>query len=45
MKHVSIIVSFLLVFASLHAEGITLLYKSDMGWNDPLSWLQINYPA
>ena len=45
MKHVSIIVSFLLVFASLHAEGITLLYKSDMGWNDPLSWLQINTPV
>ncbi|MEO7044795.1 MAG: T9SS type A sorting domain-containing protein [Ferruginibacter sp.] len=45
MKHVLISVACLYVFTSLHAQGITLLYKNDMGWNDRLSWVQINTPS
>jgi hypothetical protein len=45
MKQLIIIIICLNVFASLHAQGITLLYKSDMGWDDPLSWIQINTPS
>ncbi len=45
MKHVFITVACLHVFASMHAQGITLLYKNDMGWNDPMSWVQINTPS
>jgi hypothetical protein len=29
----------------LHAQRITLLYKNDSGWDNPLSWIQINAPS
>jgi len=45
MKRVFVTMVCLNVFACLHAQGITLLYKNDRGWNDPLSWIQINIPA
>lgn len=45
MKQLIITIACLHVFASMHAQGITLLYKNDMGWNDPMSWVQINTPV
>jgi hypothetical protein len=45
MKRLLVTIICLNVFACLHAQGITLLYKNNMGWNDPLSWIQINTPS
>jgi hypothetical protein len=42
MKRLFVTIVCLPIFVSLHAQGITLLYKNDKGWNDPLSWIQIN---
>ncbi|MDN3655634.1 T9SS type A sorting domain-containing protein [Ferruginibacter paludis] len=45
MKRLFVTIACLSIFASLHAQGITLLYKNNRGWNDSLSWIQINPPA
>ncbi len=45
MKSVFIAIVCLNVCACLHAQGVTLLYKNNLGWNDPLSWIQINTPT
>ncbi len=45
MKQVVIAIACLNMYACLNAQGITLLYNTDMGWNDPLSWIQINTPV
>ncbi len=44
MKRILIAIACLNICACLHAQGITLLYKNNLGWNDPLSWIQINTP-
>jgi hypothetical protein len=40
-----IVIACLNICACVHAQGVTLLYKNNMGWNDPLSWIQINAPV
>ena len=45
MKQLFVTILCLNVFACLHAQGITLLYKNGMGWDNPLSWIQINTPS
>ena len=45
MKQVFIAIASLNMYVCLHAQGVTLLYKNDMGWNNPLSWIQINVPV
>ena len=44
MKRLFVTILCLNVFVCLRAQGITLLYKNDLGWYDPLSWIQINTP-
>lgn len=44
MKRLFVTIVCLHIFANLHAQGITLLYKNNRGWNDSLSWMQINAP-
>ncbi len=45
MKRMFIAIACLNIFACLHAQGVTLLYKNNTGWDDRLSWVQINTPA
>ena len=45
MKRISIILACMNIFGCLHSQGITLLYKNDMGWGNPLSWIQIKTPT
>ncbi|MGH2563809.1 MAG: hypothetical protein ACRDE5_04820, partial [Ginsengibacter sp.] len=45
MKRAFITAISLCIYASLHSQGITLLYQNDGGWNDPLSWIQVNTPG
>ncbi len=45
MKRLFVTILCLNVTVCLHAQGITLLYKNDMGWGNPLSWIQINTPS
>lgn len=45
MKCAFIVIACLNICACIHAQGVTLLYKNNLGWNDPISWLQINTPA
>jgi hypothetical protein len=42
LKRVFITIAWLSFFTCLNAQGITLLYEGNGGWNDPLSWIQIN---
>ena len=30
---------------NIFSQGITLLYRGPSGWNDPISWIQINTPT
>lgn len=45
MKRLFVTILCLNVYVGLHAQGITLLYKNNMGWDDSLSWIQINTPS
>jgi len=45
MKRLFVTILCMNIYVCLHAQGITLLYKNDMGWGDPLSWIQINTPS
>ena len=45
MKRLFVIMLCLNVYVCLQAQGITLLYKNDIGWDNPLSWIQINTPS
>ncbi len=45
MKRIIFILAALIFCMSLHAQSIQLLYKNNLGWNNPLSWLQINTPT
>ncbi len=44
MKSISFTLVFFIFCSSLSAQSIQLLYKNDLGWNNHLSWLQINTP-
>lgn len=45
MKQVIIFLIGLQFFGNIYSQGVTLLYKGPSGWNDPLSWIQINTPV
>lgn len=45
MKRLFVTILCLNIYVCLHAQGITLLYKNDMGSGNPLSWIQINTPS
>ncbi len=45
MKRVFIAIACLNTCISVYSQGITLLYKNDLGWNNPLSWIQMNTPV
>lgn len=45
MRRLVLTILCLNAYVCLHAQGITLLYQSDMGWDNPLSWIQINTPS
>ncbi len=45
MRSILLTIICLNVGLSLHAQGITLLYKNDTGWDNPLSWIQMNTPS
>src|SRR5664279_1946568 len=45
MKQLFITILCLNVCVCLHAQGVTLLYKTALGWDNPLSWIQINTPS
>jgi hypothetical protein len=45
MKQLFIAILCLNAYVSLHAQGITLLYKNNLGWDNLLSWVQINAPS
>lgn len=45
MKKIFMIIVCLGLFSCLYPQGITLLYKNNSGWNNPLSWIQINTPV
>lgn len=45
MKQVIIFLLSLHFSGNIFSQGVTLLFKGPSGWNDPLSWIQINTPA
>ena len=45
IKRLFVTIICLNVCVCLHAQGITLLYENNSGWNNPLSWIQINTPS
>ena len=45
MKRICLTVICLNAYLCLHAQGITLLYKNDLGWDNAASWIQINTPG
>ena len=44
MKRLFATILCLNVYVCLQSQGITLLYKNNLGWYDPLNWIQINTP-
>ena len=45
MKRICLTVICMNACICLHAGGITLLYKNNLGWDNPASWIQINTPS
>ncbi len=45
MKQFIIFVLSLSFYNNIFCQGVTLLYKEPLGWNNPLSWIQINTPG
>lgn len=45
MKLTMFLVLFLHLCANVYSQGVTLLYKYQLGWSNPASWVQLNVPA
>ncbi len=45
MKRIFITIACLNICVCLYSQGITLLYKNKLGWDNPLSWVQLNTPT
>ncbi len=45
MKKILLISSCMGLYASTYSQAVKLLYKSDTGWDNPLSWIQTNAPV